>query len=36
MGIVDLHAAKDGRSKIIQMTVQWLNTYRSAGPLWEN
>ena len=34
MGLVDLHAAEDGRSKIIQMTVKGLNTYRSAGPLW--
>ena len=35
MGLVDLHAAEDGRSKIIQMTVKGLNTYRSVGPLWE-
>lgn len=34
MGLVDLLAAEDGRSKIIQMTVKGLNTYRSAGPLW--
>ena len=34
MGLVDLHAAEDGRSKIIQMTVKGLNTYRSAGSLW--
>lgn len=34
MGLVDLLAAEDGRSKIIQMTVKGLNTYRSAGSLW--
>ena len=34
MGLVDLHAAEDGRSKIIQMTVKGLNTCRSAGSLW--